>query len=83
MNTNCNDILFIDTPTMPGRTVPIGQWRCHVLRSFLVMLIKSNEITQTFLKKISREKGRVRRAIFVIFSDACHPRWLTTFAVEY
>ena len=37
MDTNCNAILFIDTPTMPGRTMPIGQLRSHVSRSFLVM----------------------------------------------
>ena len=37
IDTNCNAILFIETPTMPGRTMPIGQLQRHVSRSFLVM----------------------------------------------
>ena len=37
-DTNCSAILFIDSATMPGRTMPIGQLRRHVLRSFLVMV---------------------------------------------
>ena len=36
MDTNCNAILFIDTPTMSGRTMPIGQLRSHVSPSFLM-----------------------------------------------